>query len=439
MFCLKCKIETEDKYCENCGGATVASNTYCPVCKCETGKDKFCGKCGNATVVNNEIAPMVADQETKLEFNQNDNTNKKSKTKVLDSKTNIKKTIKLVIILVILVGGFTGYKVLQTKYTPQKTVNQYYTYLANKDYHNAYKMLSNTDNDFLNEDMFKKSVEKQNFKNYSIKDFNKEDFEDSKDIISNATTYEVQANGVTSVAEVVQSGKKFLIFNDFKINVKNFTTKDWGFDVPKGTEIFVNGKKVNNSIENTENGSSAATGLTGKSEVYKTKIENYQINNTFTGNYTVKLKLLGASDLNFNDVPVGTKVSANFKMTKVLEQQLQSQAKGLLMKYYANADMTKFLSTDNDVESELKDAEQMYNINGTKPQSRGIMKDDLAIGATTLDDSTHASIVETYTVKKPVLASDIIGLDNSDSPISTTFYFEKVGSKWLICSADLYN
>ncbi|HEY8890154.1 MAG TPA: hypothetical protein VIM70_07840, partial [Clostridium sp.] len=81
MFCLKCKIETEDKYCENCGGATVE------------------------------------DQETNLQFNQANNTNSKIKTKVVDSKTNIKKTIKLVIILVVLVGGFTGYKVLQSKYT----------------------------------------------------------------------------------------------------------------------------------------------------------------------------------------------------------------------------------------------------------------------------------------------------------------------------------
>jgi len=437
VFCLKCKIETEDKFCENCGGATVASNTYCPVCGVETGQYKFCGKCGNATVVNNEIASTVEDQETNLQFGQADNIN--TKTKVLHSKPNIKKTIKLVVILVILVGGFTGYKVLQTKYTPQKTVNQYYTYLANKDYHDAYKMLSNTDNDFLNEDMFKKSVEKQNFKNYSIKDFNKDDFEDYKDVISNATTYEVQANGVTSVAEVEQAGKKFLIFNNFKINAKNFTTKEWGFDVPKGTEIFVNGKKVNNLIENTENRSGAATGLTGKSEVYKTKIENYQINNIFSGNYTVKLKLIGASDINLNEVAVGTKVSADFKMTKGLEQQLQSQAKGLLMTYYANADMTKFLSTDNDVESELKDAEQMYNINGTNPKSRGIMENDIAVGSTTLDDSTHASIVETYTLKKTVLSSSITGLGNSESPINTTFYFEKVGNKWLICSANLYN
>ncbi|HEY8891700.1 MAG TPA: zinc ribbon domain-containing protein [Clostridium sp.] len=438
MFCLKCKIETEDKFCENCGGATVASNTYCPVCGVE-GKDQFCGKCGNATVVNNEIASTVEDQETNLQFSQANNTNRKSKTKVLDSKTNIKKTIKLVIILVVLVGGFTGYKVLQSKYTPQKSVNQYYTYLANKDYQNAYKMLSNTDNDFLNEDMFIKSVEKQNFKNYSIKDFNKEDFEESKDITSNATTYEVQANGVTSVAEVEQTGKEFLIFNKFKINAKNFTSKDWGFDVPKGTEIFVNGKKVNNLAENTENGSSAATGLTGTTEVYKTKMDNYQISNIFTGNYTVKLKLVGASDINLNEVAVGTKVSADFKMTKGLEQQLQSQTKKLLMAYYANSDMSKFLSSDNDVESELKDAEQMWNINGTKPQSRGIMKNDLAIESSSVGDSTHASIVETYTLNKPVMSVDKTVLGNPDSPITTTFYFEKVGNKWLICSANLYN
>lgn len=435
MFCLKCKIETDDKFCENCGGATVASNTYCPVCGVETGQDKFCGKCGNATVVNNNKIASTVEEETNLQFSQADNTNKKSTTKVLNSKTNIKKMIKFVAILIILVGGFTGYKVLQSKYTPQKTVNQYYTYLANKDYHNAYKMLSNTDNYFLSEDMFKKSVEKENFKNYSIKDFNKEDFEGS--IISNATTFEVQANGLISAAEVEQSGKKFLIFNNFKINAKNFTSSDWGFDVPHGAEIYVNGTKVNNLVTDTQN-SDVSGSNDGQSSAYIAKTDSYQINSIFTGNYNVKIKLLGASDLTIDDVPVGTKVSTNFVMTKVLEQQLQIQAKGLLMKYYANSDMTKFLSADNDVLSKLKDSEQLYNVNGTT-QSRGIMENNIVVTSPTLDDSTHANVTETYTLKKPALASDIADLGNQESPVTQTIYFKKTDNKWLICSADLYN
>jgi len=439
MFCLKCKIETEDKFCENCGGSTVESNTYCPVCKNETGKDQFCGKCGNATVVNNEIASTVEDQETSLQFSQANNINKKSKIKVLNSKTNIKKIIELVVIAVILVGGFTEYKVLQSKYTPEKTVNKYYTYLANKNYHDAYTMLSNTDNDFLNEEMFKKSVEKQNFKNYSIKDFNKEDFSDSNNISSNSTTYAVQTNGVTSVAEVEQKGKKNLIFNDFKINAKNFTTKDWTFEVPKGAGIYVNGTKVNNLVtSDTED--SATLGLIGESKVYKTKTDSYKINSIFTGNYTVKMKLLGASDITLDDVPVGTKVNTDFKITKALDQQLQSQSKELLKAYYGKKDMSKFLSSDNDVESELKDSESMGSVGGTATPSRGTMHNDLTVQTSSLDDSTHAYMDVKYTVTTPVTSTTYASiLGNPESAITKTIYFTKIGTKWLVCSANLYN
>jgi len=408
---------------------------FCPRCEIDTGEDSFCEKCGGETVASDEI---VSTSEVKAKFphiiKQN---NMEKKIKSTTSKVSIKTTICYIAFAVILIGGFTGYKVLQLKYTPETAVNQYYTYLANKDYTNAYKMLINTDNNFMSESMFEKSVENQNFKNYSIKLFNKNAF-DPTEKSSNATTYAVKASGLDYVAEVMQSGKKNLIFNNYKINAKNFTSSDWDFDVPHGAEIYVNGKKVNNLVTSaTEN--SAVSGLNGQSSAYITKTDSYQINSIFTGNYTVKMKLLGDSDLTVNNVAVGTKVSTDFKIKKSLEQQLQSQATELLKAYYGKKDMSKFLSSDSDVESELKSSESLY-AGDTGIQPRGTMHNDLTVEASSLDDSTHANINVKYTVNNPVISVDkVTVLGNPDNALTKIIYFEKTNGKWLICSADLYN
>jgi len=408
---------------------------FSPRCKIDTGEDLFCEKCGDATVASNEIASTSEVKAKSTHIIKQNDMGKKIKS--ITPKVSIKTTICYIAFAVILIGGFTGYKVLQLKYTPERAVNQYYTYLANKDYTNAYKMLINTDNNFMSESMFEKSVENQNFKNYSIKIFDNNIF-DPTVRSTNATTYTVKASGVDYVAEVMQSGKKNFIFNNYKINAINFTSSDWDFDVPHGAEIYVNGKKVNNLVTSaTEN--DATSGLDGQSSAYITKTDSYQINSIFTGNYTVKMKLLGASDLTENNVPVGTQVSTYFEIKKSLEQQLQSQATELLKAYYGKKDITKFLSSDSDVKSELKSHESLSGV-GTGIQPIGTMHNDLTFESASLDDSTHANIDVKYTVSYPPTTVDKVAIfGNSNNTLSKIIYFKKTNGKWLICSAELYN
>lgn len=410
---------------------------FCPKCKIEVGEDQFCGKCGEVTVASDEIVSTTEDQAPVSKPIQGDNMRKKIKVTV--PKSTSKKIIWLVAFIVILIGGFIGYKVLQSKNTPQAAVNQYYTYLANKDYDNAYKMLYNTDNDFMSEDMFKKSVSNLNFKNYIIKDFNKDEFNSTNDINSNDTTYEVQANGVSYVAEVEQSGKKDFIFNGYKINAKNFITKNWSFDVPHKAEIYVNGIKVNNLVtDGAENSITSQSSFTGEDGVYKTRTDTYQINSIFTGKYTVKMQLQGATDIKIKDVPVGRKVDADFKISKVIKQQLQSQAKEFLKAYYGKKDMSEFLSSDSDVQTGIKESENVKSSAKIDIKSRGVMHDDLTLQAESLDDSTHANITVEYTTDAPAqVISGVIVSEKKQEIVNKTIYFEKVGNKWLICSADI--
>ena len=81
--------------------------------------------------------------------------------------------------------------------------------------------------------------------------------------------------------------------------------------------------------------------------------------------YSLNLHLeQGASDITLKDVTVGTQVNTDFKITKTLEQQLQMEANELLKAYYSKKNMSKFLSSDSDVETTLKPSENNSNVVG---------------------------------------------------------------------------
>ncbi|MDS0528559.1 hypothetical protein NNC19_23070, partial [Clostridium sp. SHJSY1] len=350
----------------------------------------------------------------------------------IETKKNVlkdKKNIQILIIIIIVVGLFSIYKFLYSKYNTRIILEQYCNYLVNKDYENAYKMLYNTDNDFMSEEMFEKSLKDVDFSGYSIKEYSKRDNKDEK-IEINDTTYEIQVNGFTYIAEVSPKGSKNPILKDYKINAKNLAIKDWNFTVPKGTEIFVNDKKVNGIIETSIDTSHVPVEFSIK---YEPESETYKIGGMFKGKCNITFKLDSTEDIVKNDVQAGyqiSKVSLNFKQKKELTEELTNQTKKFLEAYYNKTDMTDLIISNSDIIEKVRAQENLYNSTGKSIN----MKDDIVLQNTAIDDNAHASICFMFTEN---YTSTYYNGSRTVSKVKT-IYFKKENHKWLVCTTNLF-
>lgn len=364
--CKRCNVYTTDLFCEKCGGETTEDN----------------------------------------------NSQAYEERKAIEPKKKIekKKIIPLVGAIVVCIMLFGGYKALKAHYTPLNAVKQYCTYLSSKSYQKAYEGLYNTDNDFMSEETFEGSLKDIDFSTYSIKE------------PTSGAVYQVQANGETYEIEVAEKGKKFLFFEDYKINADKLAIKDWNFNAPRGAEVYINDKKIN-KITKTPTTPRASQNL------YNFQIDTYNVNNIFKGNYTITYKLAGADDVVMENSQAGnTIISPNFKMTKELKEQLTTQTKEFLKAYFKeNGDYSSFISSNNDVETSMPTrtvTTKYYTFSG----------ENMIIQESEITDSTHVKLKVMYEIASPMGNSPE---GNGISKI-TTLSFVKENDKWLVCTASKY-
>lgn len=402
MYCTRCKIKTEDTFCENCGGATVASEEVA----------------ATSTTVQADISYPIQ-EKIKNEVGQ-----------PIAKKITVKKILSITIALVLVIGVLTGYNILSKQYTPRKTVEKYYNYLVNKDYDNAYKMLINTDNNFLNKDIYTISIQQVDFSQYTIKNYNSNDFPKSYNPKNNnldtiGNMFSVQTGGYLYPVGVVNLGKKLLVFNDYKIEAGNFTTK-WQLTAPIGAKVLVAGKET---VKSNDLNLDVNFNINPNS-FYKPETTVYEVGSIFNGKYDITASMEGAKDVNYKGAVAGKKINIKFEPTEELSNQLQEKAKKFVDLYYTNASQEKYseiVTQDSNALTRVSILDYANNSVVNKVQ-------DIKVINKSIDDGTHATI----TVKCTINYEDSSWVawggtkQTGTRDITTDFYFEKQDGKWLI-------
>ncbi|WP_443660941.1 hypothetical protein [Clostridium algidicarnis] len=393
---------------------------YCPRCKVET-EDTFCEKCGGATVASSEVASTIVKE--KLPFTiQEERKEKKIRDK---TKFSFKKSIKLLIVVVILIGALMGYKTLQTQYTPLNTTKVFYNYIVKKDYDNAYKMLTNTDDQFTSKDMFESYMKQKDIKSFKIQNYNANTFNaapSQNNIKNSGNMFTVQANETLYPIDVVENGSKFIFFKNYKIKADNFSVK-WQLIAPTGAKVMVSGKTPYVSNEpNTD----VSTLLNDK---YKPSTVLYQINEIFNGSYDVTATMEGADKFKLVSAPTDKEVTIKFNPSTSIIKTLQEQAKAYLDLYYSNATQDKYTSiitTDNDIALKLN-SDIISSTLTNKLQ-------DIKINTSSLDDVDHATINVKCGLSYVDSSTAMYGQSatTGTKEMTTDFYFQRVNGKWLI-------
>lgn len=406
---------------------------FCPRCKIET-QDTFCEYCGSATVASSEVAATSTEAKT-----QHFQESIRHDGNTIAAKFSLKKIISFVAVLVLIIGGLTTYKALQAQYTPKKTVEKFYDYLIKKDYDNAYKMLINTDDRFMTKDNFKLAMEQKDIKQYYIKDFNINEFQNYEDsstanIRNLKNMFSVQASGKLYPISVAEDGSKLIFFKDYKIDASTFAVK-WQMIAPQGAKISINGVEPDISDEpNYDNNMLYNTN-------YKPSTLIYQVDRIFQGSYDIVAKLDGAEDIKLSSAQAGKKVTIKFSPSADTLKKLQEQAKAYLDLYYSKATQDKYtslLTTDSKAISRIGGIFGGFNYSSDYVTNK---LQELKITSSQLDDIDHATV----NVKGSVYYEDSSLLSwygskqTGTRDMETEFYFERVNGNWLICDTGYIN
>ena len=407
---------------------------YCPRCKIEVGTETFCENCGGATVASDEVAAVTIEQTKTLYPNQEQSNTREIKIKT--SKFSIKKVISIGIIGVLVIGGLIGYKTLQAQHTPKKTVEHFYNYIVEKDYDKAFQLMVDTDDRFMDKKNFKVAMEQKNIKTFYIKSYDKNEFpqnygEDNtiKNVSSNMFT--VQGSGKLYPIGVNDNGSSFIFFKDYKVNADSFGIK-WQMIAPLGAKVLVNGKAPD--VSNEPN---LAVGLGVLNTKYKPSTVNYQIDKIFNGSYDVSATMEGAEDFKIAKAPAGKNVTVNFNPSSDTIKKLQEQTKAYLDLYYSNASQEKYaniLTTDSDVLSKM-------SMSGFATAKVTNKLKDLKVTKSQLDDADHAtaSVNGSVSFEDSSMVEWGVAKTTGTKDMTLDLYFERIDGKWLISDSGYIN
>jgi hypothetical protein len=408
---------------------------YCPRCRIETGADTFCENCGGATVASSEVAATVVASSKIPPHIQEDIQREQLKLKT--PKISLKKIIGVAVAGLIAIGVMTGYKALQVQYTPKKTVEKFYEYIVEEDFDNAYDMLVNTDDRFLTKENFISSMKAKNIKTYYIKNYTQNQFKQTFDFDSlktntNATEnmFSVQGSGKVYTVSVVEDGKKLMFFKDYKIDAQDFTV-EWEIEAPTGTKILVNGKEPDISEEINLNNLNIGS-------VYNPTTTIYKVDRIFDGIYDISATLDGAVDTQITNAQAGKKVTINLIPNSETVEKLHNLSKTYLDLYYSKASQDKYTSLLTTDSTALSKMNSIFGGLGYESDNVTNKLNDLIVTKSQLDDASHAIISVKGTVDYEDSSMVQWGIQTltGTKDVTTQFYFQRVNDNWLICDTD---
>ncbi len=201
---------------------------YCGECGHKNDGGKFCSNCGTPYKIKNE----------KIVF-----------TKFIKVISN--KFVIASIIIVMLLVGF--YYVGSKMFSPLNVANEYMDALVNEDIDKVYEIYGIEESAFTSKDTFKEKYSEEGNFTYELDNI---EMVDKTAII----TYKIYEDGkyeTSSLVKLYQDGKKFLIFDNWKIEIKkeSFIKEDFEIEFKEGSIIEVDGFKLDSSYlkEGTNN------------------------------------------------------------------------------------------------------------------------------------------------------------------------------------------
>ncbi len=226
MFCSECGTKNQDgaKFCENCGTELEVEETVVP---------------------------------------KKENTSKEVKKEPKTKTISKKQKVLGVLFIVLVVGLFGVYKVLDSKTNPTAVANSYIEAIDNKDYKTLYELSEfSGDTAFITEENFKSVIdenfEKKKFTNYIINKTPTYTNNNLKATVSVSFAGTSTGASDTTIVLTKEKGKKFLFFDSWKIDDTSYllgyeVVKDFEIKVPKGSKVKYDGVEISDKYIVTTN------------------------------------------------------------------------------------------------------------------------------------------------------------------------------------------
>lgn len=294
----------------------------------------FCGECGTKNKQNDAFccecgAPLVH-EEIKEETSK---VKKTVKPRQPMSKKN-KIIIAVVVVVVVILG--IGYKVGSDLTNPKKIAKDYIQAIINQDGDKLYKYIEiEGDTTFASKKIFSDILtdefEESNIVNYKITDVKYGDSKLSAEVTFKYTTKNSSSEKTDTVSLTKQKGKKYLIFDNWKISdfsTENLLVDDFIIKVPKDAKINFAGIDVTDKYFDKEQSTS--------------KLDVYVLPKVFTSETVIKATLTNGLELEKKVTPSSYRKSYTLtfdedSLSESSKEKVINKSKEVLTTVYTNA------------------------------------------------------------------------------------------------------
>lgn len=133
--------------------------------------------------------------------------------------------------------------------SPEYVAKQYFAAVMSGDGKRAYRMVQVEGDDFINEEQFQNVVE--NMSHEKVSNFQIKEKEKNKDSYTHYIEIDYRLKEDTNDYNMLltlekSKEKKWMLFDDWKVNVGNYIVRDISIEAKKGSKITIDGKELSN-------------------------------------------------------------------------------------------------------------------------------------------------------------------------------------------------
>ncbi len=353
MFCEKCGTKNEDGaiFCENCGNKLIVEEF--------AKKEKF-------------TAP-----------NLNSEGGENRAVTIEKKPMSLKNKIILIVVLVLAVLLVGAYNLGKHFADPKRVVENYVENMLSKNYNDAFNSLDFEDNEFTQKSDFAKVMknngENWNFANYTITE------ELSEDPFLKSYKVSYHKKGASDSEElyvtlVKQNEKKYLLFDDYKVSVKELLAKDFSVVVPEEATVYIDQTKVSEKY-------------VAEDEELDKGLKKYIIPSVFEGAHRVKITMPLCDEKIIEDYYIETSKELEFDEFYLSEDataEIEQIADKFMREYYEKRTDNSRIDLLDYVYPEYREEFQSYLDEGASNLGAGESPPVYTI------NSMHCDVISSY-------------------------------------------
>ncbi len=315
----------------------------------------FCQNCGTQ---NSDDALFCENCGTRLEIGEPKNTYPPTPMPVpmpMSAPAPVQKPFpKLMLVLAVQIAAaalllYGIYAAGQKTFGAEKEAEDFFVSMANGDWDTVYDKLDLKESDFICSDLFEKANRGNSIgivSNYEVRQ--KKDLEEmleGNSSLAKEVTIDFQSEGNTQeyrVPLVKHAGKKYLLFDNWKIDAEKLICKDFYVYAPAGAKVSVDGIKLNKEYAVTASEESASPDAS---------LDTYRIPELFKGLHDIKITMEGMDSV--TDQIYATSDEEQFYLEsmnikdKTLKQLIKKAAQNMKAIYDAALSEKNFASLKN--------------------------------------------------------------------------------------------